>query len=115
MNVDSTPQQADANRSITQIIYAMYALTLVVGVTWLVGIVLNYLKRDDVVGTIYESHFRWQIRTFWYTLLWCAIGWLTVLIVVGFFVLGFAAVWYVYRIAKGWLRLSEGKPMYVAG
>lgn len=113
MNVESTPQQADSNRSITQLIYAMYALSLVVGITWLVGIVLNYVKRDDVVGTIYESHFRWQIRTFWFSLLWCVIGVITMFVIVGFFVLGFAAVWYVYRIVKGWLRLSEGKAMYV--
>jgi uncharacterized membrane protein len=46
-------------------------------------------------------------------LLWCVVGTITLFVIVGFFVLGFAAVWYVYRIVKGWLRLSEGKAMYV--
>ena len=72
------------------------------------------MKRDDVVNTLYESHFRWQIRTFWFSLLWSVIGGITTLIVIGIPILGVTLIWYIYRIVKGWLRLSEGKPMYVA-
>ena len=113
MNVEVSPQQAESNRSITQVIYALYALSLVSGVTGIVAVVFNYVKRDDMVGTLYESHFTWQIRTFWYSLLWGALGWLTVWIVVGFLVWAVAGIWFIYRIAKGWLRLTEGKAMYV--
>ena len=84
------------------------------GVTWLVAIILNYVKRDDVVNTIYESHFRWQIRTFWFSLLWAVIGIILTFVVIGLFVLGANLIWFIYRIVKGWLRLTEGKPMYVA-
>jgi uncharacterized membrane protein len=112
MNTEVSPQQAEANRTITLAIYVLYAASLVSGVTALIAIILNYVKRDDVVGTIYQSHFTWQIRTFWYSLLWAAVGWATVVILIGFLVWAAACVWFIYRIAKGWLRLTEGKPMY---
>jgi uncharacterized membrane protein len=114
MSVEITPEQAETNnKNITQLIYALYAASLIFGVTSIVAIVLNYVKRDDVVNTLYESHFRWQIRTFWFGLLWTFLGCITAPIVIGFFGLGFAFIWYVYRIVKGWIRFSEGKAMYV--
>ena len=115
MSVEMSSEQTEINnKNITQLIYGLYAASIIVGVTWLVAIILNYVKRDDVIGTMYESHFRWQIRTFWYSLLWTAIGIITAFVVVGFGVLAFSFIWYIYRIVKGWIRLSEGKPMYVA-
>jgi uncharacterized membrane protein len=113
MTTENTPQQMLANKNITQIIYGLYAASVIVGVTFFVAIVLNYIKRDDVRGTYLDSHFRWQINTFWYSLLYSVIGVLTMVLIVGFFVLGAAFIWFVYRIVKGWLRLNEGKPMYV--
>jgi uncharacterized membrane protein len=112
MSSESTPQPADANRNITHVIYALYAASLISGVTFIVAIILNYVKRDDVTGTIYESHFRWQIRTFWFSLLWGAIGAITFWLIIGIFIAAVAGIWFIYRIAKGWLRLSESKPMY---
>ena len=107
-------QQELANKNITQICYGLYAAAVIVGVTYFVAIVLNYVKRDDVAGTWLESHFTWQIRTFWYSLLWGAMGWATVWILIGFLVWAAAGIWFIYRIVKGWVRLTEGKPMYVA-
>jgi uncharacterized membrane protein len=113
MSTESTPQQAEANKSITHIIYALYAASLISGsVTGIIAIIVNYVKREDVVGTIYQSHFRWQIRTFWYSLLWFVIGGSTVWIIIGFPILAVAGIWYIYRIVKGWLYLAESKPMY---
>jgi uncharacterized membrane protein len=111
MSSETTPQEL-ANKNITQIIYGLYLASYIIGVTWLVGIILNYVKRDDVVGSWLESHFRWQIRTFWFTLLWVFVGAITSMIIIGFFVLGFAVIWNIYRLVKGWLNLNEGKPMY---
>lgn len=105
-------EQERANKTITTAIYALYALSLVVGITGLVAIVLNYIKKDDVAGTFYESHFRWQIRTFWFGLLWGTIGVLTFIAIIGIFILAADAIWFIYRIAKGWLNLHERKPMY---
>jgi len=102
------------NRSITQVIYGLYAASLISGITMLIAIILNYVKRDDVVNTLYESHFRWQMRTFWGSLLWTIVGGATIPLIIGFAVLGATLVWFIYRIAKGWLRLNEGKPMYLA-
>ncbi len=114
MSVDTPPQADINNKNITQLIYALYAASLIVPITWLVAIILNYVKRDDVVNTLYESHFRWQMRTFWFSLLWSVIGGITTFIVIGFVILAVTLIWFIYRIIKGWLRMSEGKPMYVA-
>jgi uncharacterized membrane protein len=73
---------------------------------------MNYVKKEDVAGTILESHFRWQIRTFWFGLLWAVLGGATFVLVVGWFILFADLVWFIYRIVKGWLRLNENKPMY---
>ncbi|MCK9532549.1 MAG: hypothetical protein M0R77_18715 [Gammaproteobacteria bacterium] len=100
-------------KNITTAVYALQALGFVFGITFVVAVVLNYIKREDVRGTWLESHFRWQIRTFWYGLLWSALGTLLAIILVGWFIWAAAVVWVIYRIAKGWLRLSEGKEMYV--
>lgn len=113
MSTESTPAQAEANKTITHVIYGLYAGSLLVGFTYIVAIILNYVKRDDVVGTLYESHFRWQMRTFWFSLLWSVIGVCTAWFIVGIPVLIAAGIWFIYRIVKGWLRLSESKPMYV--
>ena len=80
------------------------------------AVILNYVKRSDARGTWAESHYRWQIRTFWYTLLWlCLAGLLFVtLIGVPFAIAIFGAItlWVVYRIAKGWMRLRDHRAMY---
>lgn len=109
-----TPQNGKSNsaRSITMVIYALQAASFFVGLTFLVAVVVNYIKRDDVRGTWLESHFRWQIRTFWYCLLWGLVGALLSAVVIGFFILVANAIWVIYRIAKGWINLADNKPMY---
>ena len=109
-----TPQNEKSNsaRSITMVIYALQAASFFVGLTFLVAVVVNYIKRDDVRGTWLESHFRWQIRTFWYCLLWGLVGALLSAVVIGFFILVANAIWVIYRIAKGWINLADNKPMY---
>jgi uncharacterized membrane protein len=83
-----------------------------VGITAIVAIVMNYVKKDDVAGTFLESHFRWQIRTFWFGLLWGILGCITVVVGVGWLVLAANGIWLIYRIVKGWLRLNDNKAMY---
>jgi uncharacterized membrane protein len=98
-------------KNITAVIYALHAAGFFVGITWIVAIVMNYVKKDDVAGTWLESHFRWQIRTFWFGLLWGVIGGVLTLVLVGFAVLFADAVWIIYRIVKGWLKLNENRPV----
>jgi uncharacterized membrane protein len=112
-----TPSPADPlkqAKTVTTIVYALQAGSFVLGVTSIAAIIINYLKREDVQGTWLASHFRWQIRTFWFGLLWGAVGAITALAGIGFVLLGFDLIWVIYRIVKGWLRLSEGKEMYAA-
>jgi uncharacterized membrane protein len=115
----------------TQVIYALHAFSLLTGILgaatvigafltgWpsIIAVILNYVKRGDVRGTWLESHFRWQIRTFWFGLLWVAlciafiIGTLGIGIIVAWIPLAFVTVWFIYRVARGWMALSERRPM----
>jgi uncharacterized membrane protein len=108
-----TPEQLDSLRQITLAVYILYALSWVTGITAIIGIVLNYIKREEVQGTLYESHFTWQIRTFWWGLLWSVLGVITMVVLVGFAILFATAVWTIYRLVKGWLNWNERKPMPV--
>jgi uncharacterized membrane protein len=130
----STPGGLPGLVRLTHIIYALHAFSIVVGVVgvatvvgaflvgWpsLLAVILNYIKRPDVRGTYLESHFRWQIRTFWFGALWALALWLIVIFTLGIglvivwlplLVLG---VWFAYRVLRGWLALNEKRPMYVA-
>lgn len=98
--------------NITHLVYALQALSFFNGLTYIAAIILNYVKLDDVRGTWLESHFRWQIRTFWWSLLWLALGLMTVVILIGYLILLVTAIWLIYRIIKGWLRLAERRPVY---
>ena len=96
--------------------YALYAASMLVGITGIVAIILNYIKLDEVRGTLAESHFRWQIRTFWFSLLWYAIGVFLIFTFVGIIIavpllLG-ASIWWIYRIVRGFVNLNDGRPMY---
>lgn len=70
-------------RNLAQTVYGLYALSYFAGVTAIVGIIINYVKKEEVAGTWLESHFRWQIRTFWFGMLWAFIGAATAFILVG--------------------------------
>jgi len=118
---DAAPRAAPAGagdaretrlRQLAMAVYVLQLASIFVGVTLIAGILINYLKRQDVEGTWLESHFRWQIRTFWFTLLWIGVGLALLIFVIGFFVLMAAAMWLLYRAIKGWLELEERRPMY---
>ncbi len=98
-------------RTLTAVIYGLQAGAFLIGLSAIVAVVINYVKREEVAGTWLESHFRWQIRTFWFGLLWGVVGTLLYVIVVGWFILVADALWIIYRIVKGWLNLNDGKPM----
>ena len=117
----------------TQAIYALHAFSLLTGILgaativgafltgWpsIIAVILNYVKRRDTRGTWLESHFRWQIRTFWYGLLWVGLCSLFVLItfgigiVIAWLPLPIVSLWFVYRIVRGWVALRDGREMYV--
>ena len=117
----------------THLIYGLHAASLVIGIVgaatvvgaflfgWpsIIAVILNYVKRSEVRDTWLESHFRWQIRTFWYGLLWVALCGLFIVATLGvglliaWIPLGVVGLWFIYRILRGWLALNDRKPMYV--
>ena len=119
-------------RRLTHVIYALHAASLVTGIVgaatvvgafligWpsIIAVILNYIYRSDVRGTWLASHFRWQIRTFWFGVLWfaaCAV-FVFVTFGLGIFVIAVPitalGVWFIYRIARGWLRLADRRDAY---
>jgi uncharacterized membrane protein len=116
----------------TQAIYALHAFSLLTGIIgtatvvgafltgWpsIIAVILNYVKRGDTRGTWLESHFRWQIRTFWFGLLWIVLCGIFVVLTLGLGVfivwlpVAVVGIWFIYRIARGWLALNERRPMY---
>lgn len=103
----------ESTKTLTLIIYILQAAAFFNGLTFLVAVIINYVKLEDVAGTWLASHFRWQIRTFWFGLLWGVIGGITTFIGIGFVILAANGIWIIYRIVKGVLRLQENKEMYV--
>jgi uncharacterized membrane protein len=129
------PPVDDSLISYTHIIYALHAFSALIGLTSgvtivgsfvfglpsIVAVIMNYARRSAVQGTFLESHFRWQIRTFWYGLLFALIVWLISLplmfVLIGFGTLYIGLVligiWLIYRVVRGWLALKDRRPMYV--
>lgn len=101
-----------ALRRLSWILYGLYALSYFVGITAIVAVILNYLKREETRGTLYWSHFRWQIRTFWWSLLWMFVAFITLPFGVGILVAGATTIWGIYRIVKGIVWLNDNKRMY---
>ena len=104
-------EKMESLKKITMLVYILYAFSYFAGITAIIGIVINYIKLEEVAGTWLESHFRWQIRTFWFGLLWALIGLMTAFILVGFAILFANCIWMIYRVIKGWLYFNDNKPM----
>ena len=119
--------------SYTHIIYALHTLAVLIGLTSavtivgsfvfgvpsIIAVIMNYARQSDVRGTFLESHFRWQIRTFWFALLWfiviTAVSLPLVLVLVGFVTLWIGylilGIWVIYRIIRGWSALGDRRPI----
>ena len=90
------------------IIYLLQALAFFLGgITFIIAVILNYLNIDHVKGTWLESHFKWQINTFWVTLMLVIIGTLTMPYLIGYVVLIGATIWVIHRITYGWITLNK--------
>ena len=114
---------------LTHVIYALHAAAVVIGVTSsasvaggfvfglpsLLAVFLNWLKRGEVRGTWLDSHFSWQIRTFWFTLLWLIVYVLLVITIIGipiaWILIVLLGLWVGYRVIRGWLALADARPV----
>jgi len=130
--MDSLERSTSSLVTWTHAIYALHAFSLLTGILgaatvvgafltgWpsIIAVILNYIKRSEVGGTWLESHFRWQIRTFWFGLLWIFLCFCFIVLTLGIGIIiawlpmAIVGIWFVYRIARGWLALSARRPMY---
>ena len=139
INNSNNTMSDDKHRSLTMynhITYLLYVLSyFTAGLLWIVPIFMNYAKRRDADGTWLATHFDWQIKTFWYSIFLFAIGVLIVtfalggfgvsmfaeanniaigsvlMAILGFMVMGFTFIWHLYRIVRGWIALTDGRPV----
>jgi uncharacterized membrane protein len=125
----TVPHPNEGLVTLTHVIYALHAFSAFTGLLssafiltafltgWpsIIAVILNYAKRAEVRGTWLDSHFGWQIRTFWYALLWLLWGGVAFVTLLGIpaalVVWVLTGLWVLYRIARGWIALSEQKPM----
>jgi uncharacterized membrane protein len=112
---------------LTHVMYGLHAFSALMGILtpalivtsflsgWpsIIAVIINYVKRDEVRGTWLDSHFSWQLRTFWYALLWLFVIFLLFITLVGIplaVMVGLGVgIWIVYRIVRGWMLLGQGR------
>ncbi len=117
--------------TLTHIIYGLHAFSVLTGISsaafivtaflsgWpsIIAVIINYVKRDNVRGTFLDSHFSWQIRTFWWSVLWVVIAGVLIAtfigMVIGIPLMVVVGLWILYRIVRGWLTLTGRKAMPV--
>ena len=115
--------------TLTHVLYGLHGFSALMGLLgpmlivtafltgWpsVIAVILNYVQRADVRGTWLESHFSWQIRTFWYALLWVLVAAVLFVTVIGipiaWAVVVIAGIWVLYRILRGWIALLDARPM----
>jgi uncharacterized membrane protein len=128
---DTIPAGTDleGSRAWCHVMYGLHALSAAGGVLgaativgafvfgWpsIIAVIINYIKRGDVRGTWLESHWRWQLRTFWFAALWCLVAGLLVLTLIGiplaWLLVLVIGLWVLYRVIRGWLALADGKAL----
>lgn len=115
--------------TLTHVMYGLHAFSALMGMLgtafivtafltgWpsIIAVVINYVKRSDVRGSYLDSHFGWQLRTFWYAVLWAIVAILLMMTIIGipfaFGVVLVVGIWVLYRLGRGWLALAESKSM----
>ena len=115
--------------TIAHIVYGLHALSILIGITSpitivgafvfgipsIVAVILNYVNQANSRGSFLESHFRWQIRTFWFAAMWILIGAVLFVTIIGiplaWILFVSAGIWVIYRVIRGWLTLQDRKPM----
>lgn len=111
------PQQNDADKmaslkTLTGVVYLCQVSAFGFGgLTLLIGLAINFLKRDQVKGTWLESHFNWQINTVWITLAGFALAALLMVVGIGYFILLPVILLLVYRIVVGWMAWTAETPV----
>lgn len=125
------PAPSEGMVTLTHVLYGLHGFSALMGILgpalivtafltgWpsIIAVIINYVKRADTRGTYLDSHFGWQLRTFWYALLWVLIALVLIVTVIGipfaWILVLLVGLWVLYRIIRGWIALTEGRPMPV--
>ena len=123
------PSSSEGMVTLTHVLYGLHGFSALMGMLgpllivtafltgWpsIIAVIINYVMRGDARGTWLDSHFSWQIRTFWYALAWAALAGLLFVTVIGvpvaWILLLLLGIWVLYRIIRGWIALANGRPM----
>jgi uncharacterized membrane protein len=108
MSIERSSVESD--RTLALVAYALHLFGAIAAIPSIIGLIINYVKRDRY-DELFDSHHAWMIRSFWWAIFWCVLGFVTIVIGVGVVILLFAWVWYVYRHVRGLLALINGEPM----
>ena len=112
--VSGAGQQASDPRMLTHVLYGLHTLSFFsAGAFSVIAMIINYVKRPDLPDDFYRSHFRWQARSFWFTLLWLCLSaplWL-LFVIPGSIAYSIVGLWYLYRFIRGWWSFFENRPM----
>ena len=136
MNNNIDNNQRSSLVTYNHITYLLYVLSyFTAGLLWIVPISMNYAKRREADGTWLATHFDWQIKTFWYSIVWFVVGvgiitfalgsfgvsiladsgniaiGSVLLASLGFIIMGVTFIWHLYRIVRGWIALTDGRPV----
>jgi uncharacterized membrane protein len=122
-------QPSDSLVTTTHVIYGLHALSVLIGassivtiigafvfgIPSIVAVIMNYAMQSEARGTFLESHFRWQIRTFWFAAAWMLVSWLMFITIIGipfsWALVAVVGLWVIYRIARGWVALASREPL----
>lgn len=108
MSIERSSVESD--RTLALVAYALHLFGAIAAIPSIVGLVINYVKRDGY-DELFDSHHAWMIRSFWWAILWCVLGLVTLVIGVGVVLLVLAWLWYIYRHVRGLIALLNGEPL----
>ena len=113
MNADPTPGagSSEIERDTLLIVYVLHGLAIFNGLTALIGVIVSHLKVNEVASDFARSHHRWLIRSFWWGLLWLVIATVLMVIGIGFLIYLVVAIWWIYRVVRGFIAFTERRPM----
>jgi uncharacterized membrane protein len=102
----------EQDNTVCHVVYALYAVSLFSGLPAFIGVIVAHLQNGDMASGLTATHLRWQIRSFWWSMLWLVVGIVLTPILIGWFILAINWLWFLYRTGRGWLRLMDAIPAY---
>lgn len=111
-----TAPNDDRNRTIMYIVYGLFGLAILFGgLPAIAGVIVAYVKRDDMIGTYYHDHLIFLIRTFWASLIFTVVGVMLAFFVIGIPILWAIGIWYLFRVVYGFVKLMDNKTVTTTG